>query len=937
MERSRPSDALCPLSCLLLSSTITTRPAYISPTLFQHLYRFRFHISTPIVLATPQARRQSLELCREMEVLIHNICPYATLPELKRTIADVLHGPDFEDYHTLPLNFDIFLLRQSRPDARSAKLTLPSVEVGEHFMSEYAGYRPRMKLWVGESRKPLSFKESRNEPWPELVHRINQTPYVDPQEEEEQLELAAELRAHLVRVSAVQFGWECRDHVFSIEHERRCGGTARMRFDGEHRQFRLRIHQQDNNSIIAIRASQVSWVSIGMDPALGLPVLFFSLLYPPTFEHEPPTSVSYEDEFDMADVTVERPDGPSRWRLSSFDGQYEERVEFTSLAMRMVCESEDSARNFRWICQQAHITLRNHVYPVARRDVFAPSVINEYASWVATLPWAVAFQVSAILRANVMDPQELLRLRPHLAEMMAVHGETWTASFVRFLGTEARSPEWYQSQHRIGSVHSDIVMELFSRCRNSFVTFPSRDTREETFDCYHAVVMPTRVLLDGPFPERNNRVMRRYPNHTSNFLRVSFADENRLQYRFERDVDGHKFIEERFGDVLFDGLDIAGRHFEFLAYSQSGLKQHSVWFVTPFTMPSTSGDGSVVEVTADTIIQGLGVFHGIPQDPQLMRCPARYGARIAQAFTTTEAAVEVQVGEVIEVPDIMDMTGKRSFTDGVGLMSRELAEDVWEALRSKSASHRRAGRCIPKAIQIRFQGYKGMLNVDPFLTGRAIRLRPSMKKFEAPQSRMLEVAAVFNRPTKFYLNRPLIMLLEGLGVRGGYQVFKNLQDAVIQDTKEATKSLQDAATLCEGYGLGSAFKLTSVFLDLVKLGIKDLDDAFSRQVLNFGIYHILRDLKYRARIPVPGGYSLVGVADVHGYLEEGEIFACVARSDDEEPTYLEGLTMITRSPTIHPGDVQVVKAIGRPPPGTIFDIEPLTNTVVFSTKGWCAQ
>ena len=36
---------------------------------------------------------------------------------------------------------------------------------------------------------------------------------------------------------------------------------------------------------------------------------------------------------------------------------------------------------------------------------------------------------------------------------------------------------------------------------------------------------------------------------------------------------------------------------------------------------------------------------------------------------------------------------------------------------------------------------------------------------------------------------------------------------------------------------------------------------------------------------------------------------------------------------IHPGDVQIVRAIGSPPPGSPFEKEPLPNAVVFSIKG----
>lgn len=57
-----------------------------------------------------------------------------------------------------------------------------------------------------------------------------------------------------------------------------------------------------------------------------------------------------------------------------------------------------------------------------------------------------------------------------------------------------------------------------------------------------------------------------------------------------------------------------------------------------------------------------------------------------------------------------------------------------------------------------------MLTVDRKLKGRAICIRPSMTKFEAPPSlRQIEIARAFDRPSPFYLTRPLIMVPEGLG------------------------------------------------------------------------------------------------------------------------------------------------------------------------------
>jgi len=207
-----------------------------------------------------------------------------------------------------------------------------------------------------------------------------------------------------------------------------------------------------------------------------------------------------------------------------------------------------------------------------------------------------------------------------------------------------------------------------------------------------------------------------------------------------------------------------------------------------------------------------------------------------------------------------------------------------------------------------------------------------MIKFDAPHSTDVEIAQAFVRPSKFYLNRPLIMVLEGLGV--DYEVFKGLQDAALRDVNDATTSLENAVKTLDQFGLGTSYRLSSTLLHVAKLGItpSDMGDFYDRMI-EITIHHVLRDMKHHARIPVDDGYTLVGVADIHGYLKEGEIFACATTQETGSIHYLEGDVLISRSPIIHPGDVQVVRAIGRPPLESPFAKEPLMNTIVFSVKG----
>jgi RNA-dependent RNA polymerase len=176
---------------------------------------------------------------------------------------------------------------------------------------------------------------------------------------------------------------------------------------------------------------------------------------------------------------------------------------------------------------------------------------------------------------------------------------------------------------------------------------------------------------------------------------------------------------------------------------------------------------------------------------------------------------------------------------------------------------------------------------------------------------------------------------------------------VITSVKNAVRSTSTAASLLDQYGLGTAFRVSSVLQSLQKLGLTGIPkEEFVTRGLTYAVNDVLRSLKHKARISVPDSYTLVGVADVHGYLREGEIFGSLYRSvfiayriadifistaciryPHQEPFYLEGDVLITRSPAIHPGDVQMVRAIGVPPANSPFAHEKLPNCVVFATRG----
>ena len=217
------------------------------------------------------------------------------------------------------------------------------------------------------------------------------------------------------------------------------------------------------------------------------------------------------------------------------------------------------------------------------------------------------------------------------------------------------------------------------------------------------------------------------------------------------------------------------------------------------------------------------------------------------------------------------------FSDGNGPLSQDMANAIHDVLQRNHGRTNR-GRRVPSVFQIRIQGAKGVLSVDPTLSGLKVGLRPSMVKFETLDSPEIEVARSFTNPGKLFLNRPLVMILAGLGVK--VDVFQGLQQDAVRETEESVKTLEGAARLLERHGLGTAFAIPSVLHSLRRLGLEwkngssssGFQNPFLERAMQFAVNHVLREMKYRARIPVPDGWKLVGVVDVHDILEPGQIY-----------------------------------------------------------------
>ncbi|KAJ6519524.1 RNA-directed RNA polymerase 2 [Mycena sanguinolenta] len=806
------------------------------------------------------------------------------------------------------MNFHIFLFKDRRGGNKahsgSGSLTLLK-DVALFFLQEY-GERPDNVLppktfHIGGRR--VKFSPGKSKPRQEVVERIQRFPYADPNVAEQKEQRAHALQSENILLRTLQFGWSCRDSVFSVEWEANIAGGS-LNVNDERREFRIEIPRAEAAFCVAIRFSRISHIQIQMDRSSNDSTIFFELSEPPNYESSTGTGL--------------------RQRLSCLPISDHERVApFTSLVIRLICSQRSDVMRFERLARTAGVkNVFESELHIERRGLFSEAVLTQALAVIRALRWSVAFQLEALLRNRDLDPKEIILIIPLVRELIDLKGRTYTTAFLRHFSTRARSWSAYEEM-------SQTIEELFLEVHKEYGKWHAKApplilSDNSVFQSLHVIISPTTIYLQGPFVKRSNRVLRSFPKNHDYFLRVSFEDEGSLKYRWDKELDCIAFTRRRVGEFLIDnGLTIAGRRFDFLAYSQSALKEHAVWFVRSFR------DDTGKLVTANSIIQNLGSFDGLAFDPTLRHCPARYAARISQAFTATDSTT-VQVEEVIYIKEISDQSGKYHFTDGVGTMSLELAKAIGDELGS--SRRKRRVKNHPRAYQIRWAGCKGMLSVDYLLKGHVMSIRPSMVKFTADHSTTIEIARAFDKPGPYYLNRPLIMLLEGLGVP--YPVFQRYQDQAVKEVQESTETLQAFARMLEIHGLGTAYRLPSVLLGLNQLGLDTLPgNKFYRKMLDFAVHHVLRLLKTKARIPISGGVTVVGVADEHRFLKEGEIFVCTREPDSNKLNYLEGDVLISRSPTIHPGDIQRVKAIGKPPPGSCFEIEPLPNTVVFSVLG----
>ncbi|KAK4183734.1 RNA dependent RNA polymerase-domain-containing protein [Podospora australis] len=464
------------------------------------------------------------------------------------------------------------------------------------------------------------------------------------------------------------------------------------------------------------------------------------------------------------------------------------------------------------------------------------------------------------------------------------------------------------------SFEASAIMQLLRKaetqvresCAARSMLFKETETLIRVF---RVVVSPFRITFHGPDLETKNRVLRRYGDHTDYFLRAQFCDETGQDLFFTPGVSLEP-IYDRFKAVLARGISIAGRVYKFLGFSHSSLRAHSVWLSAPFVYQGT------LKIPA-LIIEGLGRFNKI-------KSPARRAARIGQAFSETPYTVsldEYQI-EVKRIPDIERC--HRVFSDGVGTISLGAVESIHTLIPESKGS--------PTCFQIRWAGVKGMLSLDTRLEGNVICVRDSMTKFESDERSFLEICDMAYKPIPMVLNLQLIKILEDMGAPDCW--FLELQDQEVRRLRAITATVYNTASYLRIHSICEGVRLYAILRQAEDMGIDYRRDTFLRNAIEAILLKELKLLKHKGRIPVRKGITLFGVLDETGFLKEGEIYVTFKNNPNQDrhsdPPPKFNPVIVTRSPALHPGDIQLATNMV-PPEG--HPLAALCNCVVFSQKG----
>lgn len=364
--------------------------------------------------------------------------------------------------------------------------------------------------------------------------------------------------------------------------------------------------------------------------------------------------------------------------------------------------------------------------------------------------------------------------------------------------------------------------------------------------------------------------------------------------------------------MISNGVRIGDRHYEFLAFGNSQFRENGAYFFCPPPY-----------LSCNDIRQWMGTFSHI-------NVVAKYAARLGQCFSTTRAIKGLSAPDIVKIPDIE--RGRYCFTDGVGKISPYLAQMITAELKLRVNS-------APSAFQFRLGGCKGILVVSPDAKNNEVHIRKSQQKFTAAYNGLEIIrCSQFSSAT---LNRQTITILSALGVKD--EVFLKMLSRQLSDYQSAMDNNTIALGLLNRYIDDN--HMTINIAGMILNGFMSEKEPFVLSLLHLWRAWSIKLLKEKAKIIVENGAFVLGCVDetntLRGYTKptvacgttykETELPQIFIQVPDRENTtrynVIEGICLVGRNPSLHPGDLRVVQAVN------VQALHHLRDVVVFPQSG----
>ncbi|XP_042494893.1 RNA-dependent RNA polymerase 2 [Macadamia integrifolia] len=528
------------------------------------------------------------------------------------------------------------------------------------------------------------------------------------------------------------------------------------------------------------------------------------------------------------------------------------------------------------------------------------------------LAYEIIFQLNSLIHTNKISLKSVdAELIDLLSELTTETADMILQELHKKLSTCFEPMSFIQSQ-----------LSSSRRKRKSISSSQSKLRKDHIMSCHRVFITPSKIYCMGPELENSNYVVRHYAAYASNFVRVTFVEEDwtklpsdAISAIIEQGIFSKPYrtrIYHRVLSILRDGIKIGSKRFEFLAFSASQLRSNSVWMFA-------SNDS----LRAEDIREWMGNFNRI-------RSVSKCAARMGQLFSSSKETLNVSPQDVEIIPDIEVTTDgiQHCFSDGIGKVSLSFGKEI--ALECGLEQGR-----TPSAFQIRYGGYKGVIAVDRS-SFRKLSLRLSMSKFHS-EDRMLNITS-WSESMPCYLNREIISLLSTLGIED--EKFEKMQHEQIRLLDEMLTNREAALGSLACMGKDCNTVLTEMLLN----GYEPSVEPFLSMMLIAHREHQLSDLRSKCRIFVPKGRILMGCLDETGMLDYGQVYVRVTmteaekRSDDHgffqkvrqtKTSIVMGRVVVTKNPCLHPGDIRVLQAVYE----EALEEKGLVDCLVFPQKG----